>query len=148
MKPDFENALRARRGQIRARWLEILFVEPVTTPLGHPSTLVFLLDETLDAVFAALHRGHFTRPVIAPECACGRNPFLSYFRAGTQALFEALVLIQAEISNLDPGERDTAFMELRSVINRLARQEIDGFGSLCKHRDRPPSEESEDPPHG
>lgn len=146
MKIDLENALRARRAQIRARWQEILFVEPVNTPLGNPSTLVFLLDETLDAVFAALHRGPFTRPVIAPECACGRNPFLSYFRSGTQALFEALVLIQAEIPNLDPAERDTSFVELRCVINRLARQEIDGFGSLCKLRNHPPHKAPEDQP--
>jgi hypothetical protein len=147
MKLELENALRARREQIRARWLEILFVEPVNTPLANPSTLVFLLNETLDALFTALRRGNFTQTVGAPVCACGRNPFLSYFRAGTQALFEALVLIQAEIPKLDPAERDASFLELRNVINGIARREIDGFGSLCNHRDRPPSEESEDPRH-
>lgn len=138
MKPELANALRARRAQIRARWLEILLVEPVTTPLGHPGALVFLLDETLESVFAALGRGHSTRRVLAPMCACGRNPFLSYFRAGTQALFEALVQVQAGTSILDPGQRTAAFGELSQVINKIAKEEIETFGSLCGHRDRAP----------
>jgi hypothetical protein len=143
MKLEHEKALRARRERIRDRWLEILYVEPDNTTLGNPSTLVFLLDETLDAVFAALRRGNFTQPVSAPVCACGRNPFLSYFRAGTQALFEALVLIQAEIPKLDPAERDASFLELRNVINGVAQREIGGFGSVCEHRDRLQAKDSE-----
>lgn len=146
MKPDFDNALHAHRTQIRARWSEILLIEPVNTPLANPHTLVFLIDHTLDTVFAALRRGTIRRPVIAPVCACGRNPFLSYFRAGTQALFEALVLIQAEVPTLDPAERDASFMELRVAINWIAWEEIDVFGSLCRHRDRTSHEMPKDPP--
>ncbi len=146
MKPDFENALRARRTQIRARWLENLLVEPVNTPLANPHMLAFLIDHTLDTVFATLRRASNMRPVDAPACACGRNPFLSYFRAGTQALLEALVLIQAETQTLIPDERDAALRELSMTINRIAQQEIESFGSLCKHRDSAFNKALDSPP--
>lgn len=134
MQKNVEQALRARRPQIRARWLELLFVEPVNTPLANPRSLIFLLDETIDAVFAALRRGASNRRVPVPDCPCGRNPYLSYFRAGRQALLEALVLLQAETAALDPDERDNAVATLNAALGRVAAEAIEGFGSLCQHR--------------
>ena len=135
MKREFETALIARRAEIRARWQEMLFVEPVTSPLAHPRTLSFLLDQTLDRVFVELRRGGRGSAATRPECACGRNPFLAYFRAGNQALLEALVLVLAATPGLDAAERDAAFADLQGAIDRIASEEIATFGSLCKHRE-------------
>lgn len=136
MKRVFENALRARRELIRTRWLEILLVEPVNTPLAEPRILAFLLDHSLDAVFATLSQVADVQPAPPAACSCGRNPFLAYFRAGTQALLEALVFVLAAAPTLDPGDRDAAFAELQTAIDRVAREEIEVFGSLCAHPER------------
>ncbi|MDO8543255.1 MAG: hypothetical protein Q7S40_22695 [Opitutaceae bacterium] len=134
MQKEVEQAMRLRRGQIRSRWLELLFVEPVNTPLANPRALIFMLDETLDAIFAALRCGSAEQPASAPDCPCGRNPYLSYFRAGRQALFEALVLLQAEAPTLDPVARDAAVTALDLALRQIATDAIEGFGSLCRHR--------------
>lgn len=134
MQTDLAQALRARRPQIRARWLELLFVEPVNTPLANPRSLIFMLDETLDAVIAATRRGPPPKRLASAECHCGRNPYLSYFRAGRQALFEALVLFQAEMPSLEPRERDAAVEQLNDALSRVSGEMIDAFGSLCQHR--------------
>lgn len=133
MQTDLAQALRARRPQIRARWLELLFVEPVNTPLANPRSLIFLLDETIDAVLASLRRSSGRRAPAA-ECPCGRNPYLSYFRAGRQAMFEALVLLQSEEPALDPRQRDQAVADLSGALGRVAAEMIEAFGSLCLHR--------------
>lgn len=127
--------LAERRLEIRARWMELLFVEPVTSPLANPHTMIFMLDRTLDDVFAALRRGLSPQRIALPECPCGHNPYLAYFRAGTQALHETLILIQAGNPRLDPAERDASFAELDSIIRRIARREIEAFASLCQHRE-------------
>lgn len=116
--------------------MELLFVEPVNSPLANPRTMIFMLDGTIDAVFAALRRGQAPQRFELPECPCGHNPYLAYFRAGTQALHEALILLQAGDSKLVPAERDAAFAELDSIIRRIARREIEAFSSLCQHRER------------
>lgn len=134
MQKHVEQALRERRPQIRARWLELLFVEPVNTPLANPRSLIFLLDETLDAVFAALRRTSSNRRLPMPDCPCGRNPYLSYFRAGRQAMLESLVLLQAATPALDPDDRDAAVTQLNAALARVAYEAIEGFGSLCQHR--------------
>jgi|APLak6261668527_1056067.scaffolds.fasta_scaffold00274_1 hypothetical protein len=134
MKSDFERALCAQRKQIRARWLEILLGEQVATPLANPRTLWFLMDETLDRVFALLRRRSVMDSQTPPVCTCGLNPYLSYFRALTQAMFEALVQIQAGIATFGPDERGTAFHELGLAINTIAKQEIETIGLVCMHR--------------
>lgn len=136
MQSSLIQSLHQRRVEIRARWMELLFVEPVNSPLANPHTMIFMLDRTLDEVLAALRRGQSPQRVALPECPCGHNPYLAYFRAGTQALHEALVLLQAGDPNWEPAERDAAFAELDSVIRRIARREIEFFASLCQHRER------------
>lgn len=136
MSPSLRQALLQRRTDIRGRWMELLFIEPVNSPLANPHSLIFMLDRTLDEIFAALARNEPPRPVALPECKCGRNPYLAYFRAGIQALHEALVLIQARESRLDPAGRDRAFAELDGAIRRIARREIETFASLCQHPSR------------
>lgn len=136
MAPRVWQLLESRRASIRARWIELLLVEPVNTPLANPNTMLFMLDGTLDEVFAALRRGETPRAVPVPDRAGAANPYLAYFRAGTQALHEALILMQAELPGLDPGERDASFAELNTVIRRLARREIEGFAALCHYPGR------------
>lgn len=114
----------------------MLFVEPVSSPLANPKTMIFMIDGTLDEVFEAVQRGETPQVVTLPECACGQNPYLAYFRAGIQAIHEALVLIQAGEPGLKAVERDAAFAELNTIIRRIARQEIATFAALCQHRER------------
>lgn len=135
-------ALRAQRSHIRDHWEALLRVEPVNSPLGHPDSLVHMLDWTLDEIFAGLanplgrHRigkarvGHEA----PPACPCGRNPLLAYFAAGEQAMREALVLVQSEAQNLDPLERDAAFEELNLILQQISRREIEAFCGVCQFR--------------
>jgi len=127
MQEAFIRALRSRRAQIRARWETFLRIEKVNTPLANPDTLVYLFDQTLDEVFAALHDTPVPRHPAPPAGPCEKNPLCAYFVAGEQALLEALILAQAGTHNLDPKERDADVAHLKHVMHRIARRDI---GSL------------------
>jgi hypothetical protein len=127
MQEAFISTLRERRAQIRARWEAFLRIEKVNTPLANPDTLVYLFDQTLDEVFAALKDPPAPRQSAPPAGACEKNPLFAYFVAGEQALLEALVLAQAGSRNLDPKERDADVAHLRHVMHKIARRDI---GSL------------------
>lgn len=135
------NALRCQSPHIHARWAELLHVEPVATPLANPDALVHLIDWTLNEIFQSLvsqssHR-RFRRRIASAthdhEC-CGRNPLLTYFSAGEQAMREALILVQAATPSLDPMERDASLEELNIVLDYIARREIQAFCGVCQHR--------------
>ncbi|MBM3852989.1 MAG: hypothetical protein FJ399_07510 [Verrucomicrobia bacterium] len=142
-------ALGTRRPQIRARWEDLLRAEKVSTPLANPDALVHLIDWTLDEVFRTLYSlpirrrplRAFTRADI--DCPCGRNPLLTYFAAGEQAMQESLILSQAESLRLDPLERDTALRELNLALRHIARREIGAFCALCQFRDRASADDRE-----
>src|SRR4051812_40968829 len=114
MQSELLSALRARHFEIRSRWAELLRVEPVHTPLGHPEALAHLIDWTLEDIFRALSTGGPRRRLAESHastpnrslCPCGRNPLLSYFDAADQSLREALINVQANSPALDPIERD------------------------------------------
>jgi hypothetical protein len=142
MQSDLLGALRARQPEIRARWAELLRVEPVSTPLAHPGALAHLIDWTLAEIFRGLATGGPRRRlahghVSTPNrslCACGKNPLLAYFDAAGQAVREALVLVQATLPSLDPIERDTSLEELNLVLAQVSRHEIEAFCGVCQHR--------------
>lgn len=136
MNEKLLRALQRRRPQIRARWGALLRLERAPTPLGNPDTLVFMFDQTLDQVLAALpgRPAPSVRPRPEPRCDC--NPMRDYFPALEQALTEALVLAQAEQPALEPGERVAAVTELFSALRRVAVREIATFDSLCRLKDR------------
>jgi len=141
MQANLLSAMRARRPSIRTRWVDLLRAEPVTTPLANPDTLVHLIDQTLDDVFAALaamqeaDRIAAAAAVVArAHCECGRNPLLAYFLAGEQALLEALVLAQVDTTGLTPTDRSTSVAALYVTVRTLARGEIESFCALCQHR--------------
>jgi hypothetical protein len=133
------EALRARRAEIRARWSELLRVEPVNTPLAHPDALAHLIDWTLDEIFRAIllaapRRRHSAVSAARPDCPCGRNPLLVYFDIAGQALREALIFAQAALPHLDPVERDAALYELNAALRHVAHREIETFCGVCQYR--------------
>jgi hypothetical protein len=87
--------LHAQRTILKAEWRRRLRIEPVSTPLANPDTLVYLMDETL-AQLEALVRGRpaprwlrLRRTHLEPLrslCPCGLNPLLAYFSTGVEAL--------------------------------------------------------------
>jgi hypothetical protein len=146
MQEALVNALRARRPRIRAHWEALLRAEPVATPLGHPDSLVHLLDWTLDEIFTILANPLARRHAAGPHhvtddrsaCPCGRNPLLAYFAAGAQAMREALILAQAASAPLDPLERDSSFNELNLSLQFISRREIAAFCGVCQFRQSTP----------
>jgi hypothetical protein len=142
MQEDFLRALEARRNEIHSRWEALLRIERVNTPLANPAALVFMLDWSLDQVFAQLGRmrarrrtvRHSATAVHRFHCPCGRNPYLAYFEAGNQALVEALVLAQAARPGLDSDERDLALADLKVCMHDISQREIESFCSVCQFR--------------
>jgi hypothetical protein len=130
-----QRALAEHRLFIRAQWERLLRLDRGISPLARPDTLVYLLDTTLDEIFASLPvwsaRRHPSR-MPEPVCPCGRSPFLAYFAAGRQALNEGLITIQAQMPGLTMAARDEAFACLDQVFSRIARREIGAFCSLCQ----------------
>ena len=54
MRRHVLQALLELRPMIKTCWEVLLRAEPPASPLGNPDTLVFMMDGTLDAFFAAL----------------------------------------------------------------------------------------------
>jgi hypothetical protein len=137
MEESLVQPLQARRAEIRSRWSDLLHVERALSPLAHPDTLAFLLDETLENIFTGLSSavGQKNPAPAWPRCACGLNPYLRFYVAGELALLEALVLIQAEIHMRDANARDRAVLELYAVVRRFACDDVELFCSLCQLRD-------------
>jgi|SRR6187551_2005088 len=129
------RALLDHRPTIRSQWEKVLRLDRGSSPLARPATLVYLLDTTLDEIFAILPdwsvRRHPSR-MDAPPCPCGRNPFLAYFAAGRQAMHEGLVTVQARDAALTKHARDEAFACLDQAFQHLARREIEAFCQVCQ----------------
>lgn len=125
------HAFTARRAEIFSRWETLLRIEPTTSPLGAPDALVHLLGQTFDGIVRAL--ADRARPKVAPHtCLCGCNPLLAYFRAGEQAMLEALVLVQAEQRSLSAARRQAEVAELRAVVQAIGHEEVGLICSLCQ----------------
>lgn len=129
------RALVEQRPFIRAHWEKLLRLDRGSSALARPDTLVYLLETTLDELYAILPawsgRRHPSR-MPEPVCPCGRSPFLSYFATGRQALHEGLVTVQARLPGLTPQARDDAFACLDQTFRHLARREIETFCSVCQ----------------
>ena len=129
--------LRARRTAICTQWEALLRVERVSGPLAHPDTLVYLIPNSLDQIFANLAKDSLApkssrrAKIQLPACDCGNNPYLAYFLAGEQALVEAVVLLQAELQPERRHKHDVS--EIILTVRQLARSEIDTFCGVCSH---------------
>jgi hypothetical protein len=137
MEESLVQLLRTKCAGIRSRWSDLLRAERALSPLAHPDTLAFLLDETLENIFTGLSSavGQKNPAPAWPRCACGLNPYLRFYVAGELALLEALVLIQADIHVRDANARDRAVLELYAVVRRFACNDVELFCSLCQLRD-------------
>lgn len=140
VQENLVHNLRGRRLRIRARWEALLKTERIATPLGRPEFLVYLIDETLDEIFRALHDTgaapqslETSAPPHRARCECGRNPFLAYFLAGEQAVLDELIHAQSEAVQTDRAVNITAVAELSTLVRHLARREVETFCSLCTH---------------
>lgn len=126
------RALQAQRASIRIRWKTLLHTERITSPLADPDMLVYLFNQTLDEILAALpsvKAGSLQPP---PACRCDCNPMRDYFTALEQALLEALILAQAKQPKLSPESRTAAVDELRTTLRRIAQREITVYDTLCQ----------------
>jgi hypothetical protein len=132
MRPSIYLAIRAQRSEIKARWTRLLQIEPPNTALGHPDTLVYLIDGTFDAVLASVHAippGELP----ASKCDCGRNPFLAYFSSARQSLFEALVLAHWHEGALDRAERERDVLVLHYALCQVIGNYAQSFSLICRH---------------
>jgi hypothetical protein len=135
------EAMDSRRARIRARWETLMKGERVSTPLARPEFLVYLIDATLDRVFAALRErasGTADAGFAGPElkrayCECGRNPLLLFFLAGEQTLLEELIHLQAATPEFTSASRELEVTELYLAVRREARREVGAFCSVCVH---------------
>ena len=124
--------LEGLRPLIKQRWEALLRAEPVVSPLSSPDALVYMMDETLDQVAAAMRtrsvRAWLRRnpALIAPlrdRCVCGLNPLLAYYITGRVALCAV-----AE-EKLGP-----AFTEVILFYHSIAQKDIEALCGVCCHQ--------------
>ena len=132
MQEEFIRTLQAGRKQICARWEVFLRIERVNSPLANPDTLVYLFDQTLDEVFELLADPLTRRSSAQLAEVSDKNPLVAYYKAGEQALLEALIQAQAKSPTLDPKWRDTDLAKLKLVLRTIARREIVAWEGICR----------------
>jgi hypothetical protein len=123
------RALQARRPSLNCQWEALLHAAPVISPLGHPDTLIHMMDRTLDQIFHELnHPSARKRQPGLPEgfCRCGHNPLVTYFTTAVLAFQTTL----GQCADEEPVSREDAD-EVKRTINRIARREIMTFCALC-----------------
>lgn len=123
------RALQARRPTLTYQWEALLHAAPVISPLGHPDTLIHMMERTLDQIFHELsHPSARKRQPSLPDdfCRCGHNPLVMYF---TTAVF-AFQTTLGQCADEEPVSREDA-EEVKRTINRIARREIMTFCALC-----------------
>jgi hypothetical protein len=123
------RALQARRPTLTYQWEALLHAAPINSPLGHPDTLVHMMDQTLDQIFHELNHpsARKRQPGLPGDfCRCGHNPLVMYF---TTAVF-AFQTTLGQCADEEPVSREDA-EEVKRTINRIARREIMTFCALC-----------------
>lgn len=132
MDDGVTGRLKGLRPLIKQRWETLLRAEPVASPLASPDTLIFLMDETLDELTAALGTRSLrawlrhNQAVVAPlqgQCACGINPLLTYYTTGRLALCEVAA------DKIGP-----AFTEVLLFYHSLAQNDIEALCGVCRHQ--------------
>ena len=122
------------RPAIKREWGALLRAEPTLSPLGHPDTLTYLMDETINQVIKSVHT-HSLKSMIqrspvmlAPlqrHCHCLQNPLLNYYATGELALRAALR------KRFDPATCEA----LLTVYHVKAQQEIETLCAVCQVND-------------
>ena len=123
--------LESLRPAIKREWGALLRAEPTLSPLGHPDTLTYLMDETISQVIKTIHHQSLKSwiqrsPVLlAPlqrHCHCGLNPLLNYYATGELALR----------SSLRQQFDATTCEALLTVYHVKAQQEIETLCAVCQ----------------
>jgi len=121
--------LEGQRPLIKQRWEALLRAEPTSSPLSSPDALVYLMDETLDQLTAAMHtrsvkawlrRNH---ALVAPQrdnCVCGLNPLLSYYITGRLAL---CAMAEEKLG--------AAFPDVLLFYHTIAQKDLEALCGVC-----------------
>ncbi len=139
MQETLLRELQNLRAPLRRRWEGLLRAEPVTSPLGHPDSLIYLMDWTLDQLFLTLRKGSPRRTSRQRSgiprceqnqlgCLCGGNPLLAYFRTAERALIEITLPL------LPPTSRDLTLNELSLALHHIAKREVETICAVCQRR--------------
>lgn len=130
------GVLATRRTRLRSDWERRLRAQRMSSPLANPDALVYLMDWTLDQIFAALkapgRRVEMRRREM--HCACGLNPLLAYFEMAEAVLIEALQKEQARHRPDFSGQRESELVRLKQAVAEVANREIAAFCAVCQHR--------------
>ncbi|HTX66559.1 MAG TPA: hypothetical protein VMD31_12370 [Opitutaceae bacterium] len=141
MRRQFLQTLSGLRPMIKTCWEVLLRAEPPASALGNPDTLVFMMDATLDAFFAAAHSAGPRRwlahhPLLCgpldETCPCGRNPLLRYHVTGEQALLAIAAKALRDLADLPPAAEEQLLAEVELTFHYLAQYELQTFCDLCR----------------
>ncbi len=129
------DRLELLRPTIKREWGALLRAEPTLSPLGHPDTLTYLMDETLSQVIKSgqhqtlkswVQRSPVLLAPLQRHCHCGLNPLLNYYATGELALRAALR------QHFDAATCDA----LLTVYHVRAQQEIETLCAVCQVQDK------------
>lgn len=127
-----------QREKIHARWEALLHAEDNKSPLGNPDCLVFMMDWTLNEIFARLQeiptRRLLNHTIDEPNCPCGMNPLLAYYRTGEIALTEALEQVHDTQPELSAAEMATGMKLLQAIVAKVRNREVETFCAVCQRR--------------
>ena len=136
------DGLREARTLLRARWESLLRAQPVHSPMGHPDTLMHLMDWTIDDVFDRLRRGRSPsksrsgqlRPPleVVNRCACGANPLLCYFSTIRRAFLDWAEQDSFPFARLALQEREGCIFEFLHTLETVTEREIQNFCAVCQ----------------
>lgn len=131
MDESEHQRVEALRPALKREWEILLRAEPTLSPLGNPDVLVYLMDETFNALLASLtqrslsywkERSTALRLPLKRHCTCGMNPLLNYYATGEIALH---VVVAHELNeHLDA---------ILTCYHVLAQKEIDTLCAVCQH---------------
>lgn len=126
---------------IKTCWEVLLRAEPPASALGNPDTLVFMMDGTLDAFFAAVvssgpRRWLAHHPLLCGSldetCPCGRNPLLRYYVTGEQAVLAIAAKVLNNLDDTPSRAPEQLLAEVQLTFHYLAQYEIQTFCDLCR----------------
>jgi len=140
MRRQFLRQLIRLRPIVKTCWEVLLRAEPPASPLGNPDTLVFMMDSTLDAFFAALHsrmprRWLAHHPLLCgtlnETCPCGRNPLLTYYLTGEQAVLAIAAQALDKTAGIAAADQERLLADVQLAFHYLAQHELQVFCDLC-----------------
>jgi len=136
MEENVLGVLATRRARLRSDWERRLRAQRISSPLANPDALVYLMDWTLDEIFAVLNEpdGRVELRRREVRCDCRLNPLLAYFAMAEVVLIEALQTEQSRHRADFPGQHESELVRLKQAVDTVANREIEAFCAVCRHR--------------